>query len=174
MKRLIVVDPQNEAMVWKLHPTFIVWCGGEFDIQPQLLQVKKNHRTMEEYLEVIPIGEKLTSLDPKRVFNTDEKPCVLAQIDPQTIVFPSKTAPCFVPQQAREANCTLIITTRGDGLLAAVTIIFPSLALNNFEAVKSRLESLHAAVTVTTSPSGLKSFFIQFLFGSLSIFKSML
>ena len=138
-------------MVWKLHPEFIIWCGGEFDQQPPLLTTKKDNEAMEEKLFVIPIQEYLKPLDPKFILNTDEKPCILAQINSNTIVFPDKTAPCFVPKQSREANCTLVVTTRGDGIVAAVTIILPNKGLRKYESEIMKLFDCRIEINITTS-----------------------
>jgi hypothetical protein len=81
---------------------------------------------MEEYLYVRATKERLKPIDPRHIFNTDEKPCVLSRIHGETIVFGDVSSPSMVPQQKREQNCTLVITSRGDGKVVGLSVIFPS------------------------------------------------
>jgi hypothetical protein len=112
--------------MWKLHPRYGVWCGGINDEQPTLLECRLDKATMEEYLFVRATGERLQPINPRHVFNTDEKPCVLSRIHGETIVFGDVSSPTMVPQQKRESNCTLVITTRGDGKVVGLSVIFPA------------------------------------------------
>jgi hypothetical protein len=120
-----LIDPETKQH-WKLHSLFGIWCGGSGDEQPLMLSREINANTMEEYLQVRATGERLQNIDPRRLFNTDEKPCVLSKIHGETIVFQDMTCPMFVPLQKRESNCTLVITSRGDGLIVSVTVILPA------------------------------------------------
>jgi hypothetical protein len=158
-----LIDPHVNRP-WKLHPKYGVWCGGSSEEQPILLEARNNPDTMEEELIVRATGEILQPIDPKRIFNTDEKPCVLSRIHGETIVFSDVSSPTFVPQQKRETNCTLTITSRGDGKIVGVTVILPSSVKRLNEevvAIFERAPDINVAVVYTDSGLNINSLLLN-------------
>ena len=76
---------------------------------------------------VVPLGVPLKAPSPDRIYNTDEKPLQLSFTGTRTITFGDIQAPTFVPQESRSLNTTLVLTSRSDGTISRVTVIFPSL-----------------------------------------------
>jgi hypothetical protein len=119
---------------------------------------------MEDYLVVKATNERLRPIHPKRIFNTDEKPCVLSKIHGSTIVFGDVLSPVFVPQQKRETNCTLVITSRGDGKVVGLMIILPSSVKKLDSRVLDVLQKhCDLDITVTDTKTGFRFVFCKIL-----------
>lgn len=117
---------ETDGLRWSLDPQQMIRLGGQLDdddLEPFLLGTRTT--VQGEEIIVSPLQQKLTGPPAHLLYNTDEKPLVILDSPDSTIVFKDLGTSCcdLVRAEGRMKNVTLLITSRGDGVLAYVTVI---------------------------------------------------